>query len=592
LSEPLNPNVRACRAIADELHRCGVTEVCISPGSRSTPIVLGIVRAGGIRPWVILDERSAAFFALGMARQSRRPVALVCTSGTAAANYMPAIVEASLECVPLIAITADRPPELHDCHAPQTIDQTRLFGSHVRWAVDAPAPETGCDLEAYYRALACRAVSLATGPARGPVQINLPLREPLFDVSEEQSALAESCPSRDDRVPYAAVYHSRAILSAEAMHRIAGKLEGIERGLIICGPCTPDDLPRAAVTLAGQIGWPILADPLSGLRYANHDLDLVVDAYDVMLRDAGFVRDHQTDAVLQFGFPPVSKPLAQFLASRRPVHVIVAPAGEWPDPAHVATDIAHADAAEFCLGLAGLIRQRVACSRWTQSWIGASRAVRAALDDEVHREVEMFEGKVFAETLRHLPPDSNLHVGNSMPVRDLDTFLGASPRTLGVHCNRGANGIDGVVSAALGGAAAHSGLTVLIVGDLSFLHDIGALQIAARHHIHIVIVVINNDGGGIFSFLPQSALGEVFDRFFSTPHKLLLEGAVTMCGGSHHRPGSWDEFGTAMRAAIDKPGLHVIEIAGDRARNLARHREIVDAALSTLRTKSRLEDVR
>ncbi len=592
MSELLNPNVRACFAIADELRRCGLAEVCISPGSRSTPMVLGITRAGGFRPWVILDERSAAFFALGMARQSRRPVALVCTSGTAAANYMPAIVEASLECVPLIVITADRPPELRDWHAPQTIDQTRLYGSRVRWAVDAPAPEAGCDLDAYYRTVACRAVSLATGSAHGPVQINLPMREPLFDVSEELTALATSCPSSDDRVPYAVVHQTRAVLSADAMHRIAEKLEDTGRGIIVCGPGTPDNLPRAVVSLATQLGWPILADPLSGVRYANHDLGLVVDAYDVMLRDRAFVRDHQADAVLQFGFPPISKPLAQFLALRRPVHVLVAPAREWPDPAQVATDIAHADPADFCLDLAGLIKRSSCLSRWTQSWIGASRAVRAALADEVDRDRDMFEGKVFVETLRYLPPNSSLHVGNSMPVRDLDTFLGALPRPLGVYCNRGANGIDGVVSAALGGAAVHAGLTVLIIGDLSFLHDIGALQIAVRHHIHIVIVVINNDGGGIFSFLPQSALGEVFDRFFSTQHKLSVKGAVTMCGGSHYRPGSWDEFGTTMRAAAAEPGLHVIEIDGDRARNLARHREIIDAALNALRSKSQLDDLR
>ncbi len=577
-----NPNVRACCAIAQELQLAGVTDVCISPGSRSTPLVMALERTGGIRPWVILDERCAAFFALGMSRETQRPVALVCTSGTAAANYAPAVAEASLERVPLVAITADRPPELRDCHAPQTIDQVRLYGSHVRWAVDAPSPSAGCDLDAFYRAMACRAVAAAMGPLPGPVQINLPMREPLIDVDEELSALSPSRSIHDDREPHVRVHRGRTAPDRETLERFAGALRGIERGIIVCGP-DPHNAPSHAITgLGRRLGWPILADPLSGLRWGHSEQELIVDAYDVMLRDHAFVQAHRPEAVLLFGLPPVSKVLTEFLGSRHALHVVLTSAGDWPDPSHNATDIVCADSAEFCLGLIARLAERPGRSIWLQSWIGASRAVREAIDAELARDSGMFEGKVFQETVRCLPEDAMLQVGNSMPVRDLDTFLGSASRSLPVYCNRGANGIDGVVSAAMGAAAKRSGPTVLVVGDLSFLHDIGALQIAARHRIHIVIVVINNNGGGIFSFLPQAALEPVFERFFGTPHGLSLQNAAAMGGGSFARAASWDEYGAALRRALADPATHVIEVPGDRQRNLARHREIIGTALRAL----------
>lgn len=578
-----NANVRACLAIAEELARSGVTDACISPGSRSTPMVMAMVRGGGIRPWVILDERSAAFFALGMARETGRPVAMLCTSGTAAANYAPAIAEASLEAVPLIVITADRPPELRDCHAPQTIDQVRMYCGHVRWAVDAPAPADGCDLEGYYRAMACRAVAVAAGAMPGPVHINLPMREPLIDVDEEMAALSSPPPDLGGRPPHVRSHRGCFVPPPAALERLAESLEQIERGVVVCGPLRQGPAQSAIGDLARRLGWPILADPLSGLRWGPSDRDLVVDAYDLMLREEDFARIHQPEAVLRFGLPPVSKVLTEFLGPRRPVHIVVAMPGDWPDPAHNATDIVHADAAEFCGALAALVSGPRPQSRWLESWTASSRAARAALDAQLREAREMFEGRVFMETISRMPADAVLHVGNSMPVRDLDMFAGASPNPLRAYCNRGANGIDGVVSTAMGAAAARSGPTVLIVGDLSFLHDVGAMQIAARHRVHVLIVVLNNDGGGIFSFLPQASLEPVFEPFFGTPHGLSVEGVVRMCGGSWVRTESWDDYRAALKKALAEPAMHVIEVPGNRVRNLARHREITENAIRALR---------
>ena len=570
--------------MVQEFERSGVTDACVSPGSRSTAIVTALLR-GRIKPWVILEERAGGFFAMGLARETRRPVILVCTSGTAAANYAPAVAEASLSRIPLIVITADRPPEARDCRAAQTIDQVRMFGSHARWSVDVAAPSAGTDLDSYYRTLACRAVSVALGPPAGPVHLNLPMREPLIDVAEEAEALRAPLPRVESERPYVRVEPYRTRLDREAIRAIAGEIRECERGVIVCGPGIEPHCASAIATLAERLGWPILADPLSGLRFGGHDRRLVVDAYDILLRDPDFLSRNQPDAVIQFGDPPVSKALGQFLSHRRrDCHVIVAEPGTWPDPFYLATEIARSDASGFCAGIAEALGENRAASEWIDSWTAASRVVRDALDGILAAETAMFEGKVLTELLRLLPEGSLLQVGNSMPVRDLDTFAGHRGRALAMRCNRGANGIDGVLSTAMGAAASRPAATALVLGDLSFLHDLSALHIAARHSINLLVVVINNDGGGIFSFLPQASLGDdAFETFFGTPHGLDFEHAAAIGRAHYARVESWDRFNGAVEAALAHRGLHVVEIPGDRARNLKAHQEAIAKALGRLR---------
>jgi 2-succinyl-5-enolpyruvyl-6-hydroxy-3-cyclohexene-1-carboxylate synthase len=581
----------------DELARSGVANACISPGSRSSALVTGILRARAIRPWVILDERSAGFFALGIARETRRPVILVCTSGTAAANYMPAVVEASLSKVPLIVITADRPPEVRDCRSPQTIDQVGMFGSHARWSVDLASPAAGLDLDNYYRTIACRAFATATEMPAGPVHLNFPMREPLIDVSEEREALAriselehenELAPD-ESRPPYTRVYPARPSLPSESIGALAHKLGGCDRGLIVCGPAAPSpDAARAIVRLAARLNWPILADPLSGLRAGRHDRSRIVDAYDILLRDPAFCAANQPDAVIQFGDPPVSKCLGQFLASGpRRCHLMVAEPGTWPDPLHKASDVAQVGTVEFCDSLFDWLFESLDDSRkpspWFDSWLAASADARAALDAMLADEPAMFEGKVVAELMRLAPNGCAVHSGNSMPIRDFDAFVGQSDRDTALFCNRGASGIDGVLATALGAAATRKAPTILVLGDLSLLHDIGAIQIAARYPVHLLVVVINNDGGGIFSFLPQAALGDSFEPFFGTPHGLDFEHASKLGRARYARVGSWSEFNATVGYALDHPGLHLLEIRGDRARNLAIHRRMIEMALARVR---------
>ncbi len=587
-----NPNSRAAALMMDEFARCGVANACISPGSRSTAIVIGILRAPAIRPWVILDERSAGFFALGMARETGRPVILACTSGTAAANYMPAVVEASLSKIPLIVITADRPPEARDCRSPQTIDQVGMYGSHARWSVDLATPAAGLELDSYYRTIACRAFATAAEMPAGPVHLNFPMREPLIDVSEERDALARIGESEfapdESRPPYTRVYPARPALSPDSIRALVDKLSACDRGLIVCGPAAPSpDAARAIARIAARLNWPILADPLSGLRSGRHDRSRIVDAYDIMLRDPAFCAANQPDAVIQFGDPPVSKCLGQFLASgARQCHLMVAEPGTWPDPIQKASDVARAGTVEFCDAIFGSLDVSPKPPAWLDSWLAASARARAALDAMLADETTMFEGKVISELMRLAPDGCAVHSGNSMPIRDFDTFAGQSERDTSLFCNRGANGIDGVLATALGAAAARKAATILVLGDLSLLHDLGAIQIAARYPVHLLVVVINNDGGGIFSFLPQAALGEIFERFFATPHGLDFEQAAAMGRARYARAGSWSEFNAAAGYALEHPGLHLLEIRGDRARNLATHRRMIEAALSRVRAGS------
>jgi 2-succinyl-5-enolpyruvyl-6-hydroxy-3-cyclohexene-1-carboxylate synthase len=537
-----------------------------------------------LRDWVIVDERSAGFFALGMARQLGEVVAVVCTSGTAAANLLPAVAEASLSEVPLLVLTADRPPELRDCAAAQTIDQVRLFGSHARWAMDLPVPTGDVDLAAFYRRVTCRATARALTAPRGPVHVNLPLREPLLPAGAVP-ALAWAAAGAP---PAVTVPPTRVHVDADVVAAVAAVTGGEERGVIVCGPRGGLAGCEAQVAvLADRLGWPVLADPLSGVRFGGLDPALQVDTYDLLLRDQDFRRAHVPRVVLRFGAPPVSKALAQHLAARRPAHqIVVATPGTWPDPEHVATTLVHADAGAFLDALAARLAGQAAPvgdRAWSRRWRAAARLARAVVDEQLAAETTLFEGKVAAEVIARLPAGAVLHVGNSMPVRDLDTFGAAGAARVDVAGNRGANGIDGVLSTALGAAAVGRRPVVLVVGDLSFLHDLGGLQIAARHRLSALVVVIDNDGGGVFSFLPQAGYGDVFERHFGTPHGLDLAPLAAAAGARVRRVRDWDAFHDAAARACAQPGLDVVVVPSDRALNATLHDEYVAAALARLR---------
>ena len=566
-------------ALTDELVRGGVSQFVICPGSRSTPMALAVARHPGARVWIHMDERSAGFFALGMAKRSGAPVALLCTSGTAAANFHPAVAEADLSRVPLIVLTADRPHELRDNGAPQTIDQLRLFGQATRWFSDLPLPEGSPELLRYARSVAARAIAASLGPAAGPVQLNLPFREPLVPDAALLAELYAAPPT-----PPISARPALHTLPEAAVDGLAARLEQAGRGLILCGPECPPGLAPAVARLAARLGFPILADPLSGVRCGGHDRSSVLSAYDAFLRDEGFAARYAPELVLRFGAMPTAKPVLQFLQRHPECRTVVVDGGAgWREPTSLAAEHLPCDELWLCEALlARLEAGGPHDPEWGRAWLAADAAAREAIQAALAGRETISEPGVFAKLAELLPAGATLFVGNSMPVRDCDTFFPSSGRPVTIMGNRGANGIDGLVSTALGAVAAGARPLVMALGDLSLYHDANGLLAAKLHGLSATIVLINNDGGGIFSFLPQASERDQFERLFGTPHGLDFRPLAELYGARYTLAASWEAFRAALSAGIQGEGLHIVEVRTERAQNVADHRAIwplVHAAL-------------
>jgi 2-succinyl-5-enolpyruvyl-6-hydroxy-3-cyclohexene-1-carboxylate synthase len=564
----------------DELARSGVRHVCVCPGSRSTPLAIKLAEQPDIKVWMHLDERSAAYFGLGLARALRQPVGLLATSGTAAANFFPAVVEAFLARVPLVVLTADRPHELRDSGAPQTIDQLRLYGEHVKWFFDLPESDSGLttELARLARTIAARAVGSALAEPAGPVHLNWPFREPLLGAPQPKSGHAQSTRSarpESEKRPYVDVHTGRLSPSDALIDSLSSDLVATSRGVIVCGPQDDPQLPAAATRLAQCLGYPILADPLSGVRSGNHDRSLVIDAYDAFLRNAATVERLEPRVVLRLGAMPTSKPLLLYLQRYASTRHVLVDAGGWRDPTGLASDVLHVDSRVLCEALSRILPGAVSTpTDWAGSWLAANTTAHQAISEHLASVHELFEGKVFSNLPELLPEGAVVYAGNSMPVRDLDTFLLSSSQALRFLSNRGANGIDGVVSSALGASAADVGPVVLVIGDISFYHDLNGLLAARKHGLDLLVVLINNDGGGIFSFLPQANGCADFELLFGTPHGLDFRPFVEGYGGRFARIEDWPGFAFAVVDGLARGGLQVVEVPTERARNVVLHRDV------------------
>lgn len=565
---------------ADAVAAAGVRDVVIAPGSRSAPLALAFHRSS-VRTHVALDERAGAFFALGAAKASRRPVAVVTTSGTAAANLLPAVVEAHQGRVPLILLTADRPPELRDTGAPQAIDQLKLFGGFVRWFCEVGAPSPDPELLSYAASLGVRAAAEAWRPPGGPVHLNFAFREPLVPEPEAMpDAAGGATPVPDlDPAPDPAPPPPRAIA------RWARTLRARRRGLIVCGPDDGgEEFPDAVARLAAVAGYPILADPASRLRYGPHDQSRVLGAYDAFLRAPRFMEGEAPELVLQFGGPPTSKAYHRYAARHADaVHLLTDPAGAPRQPARLAREVLAADATLTALALADALSSAAEpLLGWFAGFQEADAAARRAIAAAVLADEAPLEGALFAALLPSLPEGSLLYAGNSMPVRDLDAFAPGSPRRLRVLVNRGASGIDGIVSSALGAGAVQEAPVVCVTGDLSFHHDLNALHLVRQAGGRATILLIHNDGGGIFSFLPVARHRETFERYFGTPHGLDFEPAAALYGVPFAR--ARDAAGAAeaaVRSAAARE-TRVIQLRSDREENRAAHQRVVEAVVRAM----------
>ena len=590
--------------LVDELVRGGVADACLAPGSRSAPLALALAEHPRVRVHVHVDERSAGFFALGTAKRSGRPAALVCTSGTAAANFHPAVLEAHHARVPLLVLTADRPPELRDTGANQTVDQLRLYGGAVRWFCEVGLPVDRPGAGRYWRSLAARAVAAAAGPPAGPVHLNLAFAEPL--VPRELGG--EPAPGRPGGAPWtvsAAFPRRPAPADVDAL---AERVGAAPRGLLVVGWGSGLRF-EAADAFARAAGWPVLADPLSGHRRGPH----AVAAYDALLRVPGFAAAHRPELVVRVGAAPTSKALAAWLDASVP-QVLVDPDGAWPDPGRAAATRLAADASALLGAVAAALgpgrrgpgdsapAPRLGAGRppdltgperppggaaWLDAWTSADALAGSVMDALLDGWEEPFEGRVARDLVAGLPGGATLVVGSSMPVRDVDGFARARDG-LAFVANRGASGIDGFVATALGVAAAGGGPVAALCGDLTFLHDASSVLGAGRRAEPVVFVVCDNDGGGIFSFLPQAELPErIFEPLFGTPHGLDLGALAAAAGLPCRRVTRAGDLVPAVTEALGARRTTVLLVPGDRAVNLARHREVARAVAEALGGRDR-----
>jgi 2-succinyl-5-enolpyruvyl-6-hydroxy-3-cyclohexene-1-carboxylate synthase len=509
-------------------------------------------------------------------------------------------VEASLARVPLVVLTADRPAELQDRGAPQTIDQDHLYGRHAKWFAELALMDEAQDTMAHVRSVAGRAVATAVEGPAGPVHLNLPLREPLIPAGD-LGAIDEHEPAGVE-APFAAAVTGRRTLDRDQVATIARRLVGTDRGLIVAGPLDDPAANEPIARLAAATGYPILADPLSGLRCGPHDRSLVLARADHIVRPGPWIDAHRPEIVIRFGAMPTSKPVTELMRGGRPELFVVDGDGGWREAALVPATFVHADAASAAGALADAAEGvRAAgkepsagaepCGRWTQAWLDAERAAGRALDSWLAGLDEPFEGAPFRALGDFLPAGALLWAGNSMPVRDMDDWLPAGERAIRVFANRGANGIDGVISTALGSAAVAEGPVVLVVGDVSLLHDLGALVTARLHEADLLVVLVNNDGGGIFSLLaqarteaPGAGLPAHYEELFGTPHGIALGPIVEAFGFSHRvaEGGGYADLRAAIEAEMGRPGLRVVELRTDRERNAELHRAAAGAVAAAL----------
>jgi 2-succinyl-5-enolpyruvyl-6-hydroxy-3-cyclohexene-1-carboxylate synthase len=543
------------RAFCDELERCGMEHAVTSPGSRSTPIVLSLVRRPGVRAWSHLDERSGGFFALGAAKTTGRPVAIACTSGSAAANLAPAVIEARWARVPLLVLTADRPPELRDVGAGQTIDQLKLYGDAVKWFFEVGVHDAIPERLRWIRTLACRAYATALDGPPGPVHLNFPLREPL--VLDEP--LPEDSGGRSGGRPYVIVEPPSPppAASGRGPHP-SGRL------LVVAGAGTRD--PEGIAAYAARVGIPVLADPLSGARRGP----AAVAHYDLLLRTPAFREARRPAFIFRLGDLPTSKPLRSWLAELSDVpQIAVDPEGTWQDPdSVVGMRIRSALPRPEQISIdAGWLEA------WTEPDAAAARAIEAALGDELS------EPLVARRLSQWLESDTTLFVASSMPIRDVESFAEATDGGPIFLANRGANGIDGTVSSAFG-VAATGRRTVLLIGDVALAHDIGGLLAARRLELPLTIVLLNNDGGGIFHFLPVAGQKDAFEEHVATPHGLDFAHAAALYGCGYERPRDVTGLKAALEASNASPRTMIIEVRTEREANLELHRRIA-AAVNT-----------
>ncbi|RCW66921.1 2-succinyl-5-enolpyruvyl-6-hydroxy-3-cyclohexene-1-carboxylic-acid synthase [Saliterribacillus persicus] len=550
----------------DELVESGVRDIVISPGSRSTPLAMLCSQHKDLQTWIQIDERSAAFFALGIARESNRAVAVVCTSGTAAANYFPAIIEAYYSRLPILVLTADRPHELRDNGAPQAIDQIKMYGNYVKWFHEMALPEASERMLSYARNQAFRAVHTAMQHNKGPVHVNLPFREPLLPDFHVENMWGKGQKKR--------WFESGTItVDASTIKRLISVLKNKQRTIIVSGPQDDARQAKAILKIAELFHLPVFADPLSKLRSHPDPKKLVIESYDAFLKSSS-IREHlQIDLIIRFGAAPVSKAYGQFVEAQKDVeHIIVEPYEGYREPTDQTVHYLYSDATSLLEQLNGISTSFDFDPSWLEMMQDWNEKAKGILLERSFTE-NLTEGHAVLGIEEAAPFASILFVGNSMPIRDVDTFFMHTNKEIEILANRGANGIDGVVSSAFG-AAANGKRVTLLIGDISLLHDVNGLLLSKETSLNVTIVLINNNGGGIFSFLPQaSSETSQFEALFGTPSNIQFEQIASTYSLHYHRPDSFQSYIDCLKESYEQNGISLIEVQTNREENVSWHRK-------------------
>ncbi len=546
----------------DELAAQGVEFACVSPGSRSAPIAMALQRHPRIKVLIHIDERCGSFFAVGLGKGSGKPAVVLSTSGTAAAEFHPAVVEASYSGTPLIVLTADRPPELLDAGANQAIDQQNLFGTAVRWFFDPGVPTEIPNAARLWRRLAARAVAEA---ATGPVHLNLPFREPLVP-PPGQIPTAEAAPSQ-------VITSGRLLPNQAQVASLASALQRAQRPLVVAGEMR--DGERLAPAL-NRLGVPVLAEPTSQLRRA--ETGAAVESYEALLR-AGWSLQHGPDLVLRLGATPTSRVLNRWLGAAAAPTFLVDPDRLWRDQDHVATNVLECEPQPLLEALPTIDR-----AAWRERWVSSGKRASAAIAATLVT-TPVHEGHVVKALSTRLPDPGQVFIGSSMPIRAADSFWPLTRPQQRFYGNRGASGIDGLVSSGLGVATARNpSPTVLLLGDLSLYHDMNGLWALQRHGIKATVVVCDNNGGGVFNFLPQAEHPDVFEEIFATPLGLDLSQVARLYGLVYSPVSERSGLEPAIADAIAAPTPTMVVVRFKREDSVSGHRLCWEAAASALKS--------
>ena len=569
-----NVNSLWASVAVETLVRLGLQAAIVCPGSRSTPLTYALAKHPKIETLPILDERSAAFFALGCAKRQFRPVVLVCTSGTAGANFYPAVIEAFESGVPLLVLTADRPPEMRDCASGQTIDQQKLFGGFVKHYAEMAVPSASLEMLDYLRQTLVSGWGWAIAPKAGPIHFNCPFRDPLPPLPDGKTELLEK--TFDADLFFSAVEAPAASL-LQTQSIPWKRWTQCEKGLIIAGPvmsAAAQNYCRAVGELSRSLGWPVLAEGLSPLRNYHRFNNSLVSTYDIILRDADRANLLIPEIVLQLGPLPISKVLRAWLQQHRPLRWVV-DSGQNLDPLHGPTRFLAASAEQLAanFGDGEPIAERVS---YRQKWLDCDRAMRQALDSRLLSETALVESKVVWLLSQHLPKNTPLFVANSMPVRDVEYFWSPNNRQISPAFSRGANGIDGTLSTAMG-VAHRNRPTVLLTGDLAFLHDTNGLLNARQMKGHLTVVVINNRGGGIFEMLPISQFEPEFEKYFVTPQSVDLSSLCKAYDVAHRRITEVKTFVDRVKTLPAEQGIRVLEVVCSRQQSVLQRKALLNS---------------